>query len=98
MCLVGNHDDVVTLGVAFVGIDVLVEFLDQREDVRLVFGEQPAEMVATGRPAGLLVMVHDPAAGERLVDLRIEVITIGQHKKRKVAAQFAMDFAGEHRH
>ena len=40
MRFVGDDDDVVALGVAFFGIYVLlVEFLDEGEDVRFVFGQ-----------------------------------------------------------
>src|SRR4051812_14880298 len=55
-------------------------------------------MVAAGGPARLLVMIHNPAAGEGLVDLRIEVVAIGQHEEREVAAELAMDLACEQGH
>ena len=96
--LVADDDDVVAAGVAGLGIHVLVELLDQREDVGLVLGQQPTQVVAAARPAGVTVVVHHAAAGEGLVDLGVEIVAVGQHQEREVAAQLAMHLAGEHHH
>ncbi len=43
-------------------------------------------------------MIDHAAPGEGLVDLRIQVVTIGQNEEREVAAELAMHLAGEHHH
>ena len=98
MGLVGDDDDVVSLGVALGGVDILVELLDQGEDVGLVLGQQAAQVLAAGGPAGLAVVVHHAAAGEGLVELGVQVLSVGEHQEGEVAAQLAMHLAGEHDH
>ena len=71
--LVGDDDDVVAFRVGGAGVHVPIELLDQREDVRLVLGQQPAQMLAVLRPTGLAIVVHHAAAGEGLVDLVVEI-------------------------
>ena len=44
MCFVGDDDDIIPAGVSDVRVHVLVKLLDQREDVGLVFGEEPGQM------------------------------------------------------
>ena len=48
--LVGDDDDVVARGTALAGHDVPVELLDQREDVRLVLRQQPAQVLPARGP------------------------------------------------
>ena len=96
--LVGDDDDVVARGAALAGHDVPVEFLDQREDVRLVLRQQPAQVLSARGPAGVAVVVHHPAAGEGLIDLAVEVVAVGQHQEGEVAAELAMHLAGEQHH
>ena len=96
--LVGDDDDVVAFGVGRVGVHVSVELLDEREDVRLVRAQQPAQMLAAFRPAGVSVVVRHAAAGEGLVDLGVEVVAVGQHQEREVAAELAVHLPGEHHH
>jgi len=55
-------------------------------------------VVSTGSAALNLIVVNHAAAGEGLVDLRIQVISIGEHEESEVASELAMDFAGEHHH
>ena len=98
MRLVGDDDDVVAFGVGGPGVHVPVELLDKREDVRLVLGQQPVEVPAALRPAGVAVVVHHPAAGEGLVELVVEVVAVGQHQEGEVAAELAVHLAGEHHH
>ena len=50
------------------------------------------------RPARVAVVVHDAAAGVGLVDLGVEVVAVGQHQEREVAAQLAAHLPGEHHH
>ena len=63
-----------------------------------MLGQQSAQVAAAGSAALNLIVVNYAAAGEGLVDLRIQVISIGEHQKGEVAAEFAMDLAGEHHH
>ena len=98
MRFVGDDDDVVAFGVGRVGVHVPVELLDEREDVRFVLGQQPAQMPAAFRPAGVSVVVRHAAAGEGLVDLVVEVVAVGQHQEREVAAELAVHLPGEHHH
>ena len=55
-------------------------------------------MLAAFRPAGVSVVVRHAAAGEGLVDLVVEVVAVGQHQEREVAAELAVHLAGEHHH
>ena len=96
--LVGDDDDVVARGTALAGHDVPVELLDQREDVRLVLRQQPAQVLPARGPAGVTVVVHHAAAGEGPVDLAVEVVAVGQHQEGEVAAELAMHLAGEQHH
>ncbi|OPY86292.1 MAG: hypothetical protein A4E72_01712 [Syntrophus sp. PtaU1.Bin208] len=96
--LVGDDDEVVALGVRLFGLDLTVELLDQRKDVGLVLCQQSAEVLAAGGPAGIAVVVHDAAAGEGLVDLRVQVLAVGQHQEGEIPAQPAVDLPREHHH
>src|ERR1039457_5591876 len=44
MCLIADHDDVVTLRPSLGWIDVLVEFLDEREDVSLLLDRKSTRL------------------------------------------------------
>ena len=98
MRLIGNDDDIVALRVTFAFGHLPVELLDQREDVRLVLGQQSAQMFAARSPAWVAVMVHDAAAGKRLVDLGVEVVSVGKDEESKVAAELPVHLAGERHH
>ena len=96
--LVTDDDDVVARRVAGGRVHVPVELLDQREDVRLVLAQQPAQVLAAARPAGVAVVVDHAAAGVGLVDLGVEIVAVGQHQEGEVAAQFPAHLAAEHHH
>ncbi len=55
-------------------------------------------MLAARSPARVAVVVHHAAAGKGLVDLRVQVVAVGQDQKGEVAAQLAMNLPGEHHH
>ena len=78
VCFIGNDDDIIPLRVALVRAYALVEFLNQREDVRFVLGKQSAKMVAAARAAWISVIVHHAAACEGLINLRVQVFSVGQ--------------------
>ena len=69
MGLVGNDDHVIALRIPMLRVHFLVELLNQREDVSLVLAEQPLQVVPIARPAGVLVVIGQPASGKGLVDL-----------------------------
>ena len=96
--LISDDDDIVALGVSLVGVYVLVELLDQREDVRLVLGQQAAQVFAAEGAARVTVMVNHAATGKGLVYLRVQVFAVGQHEEGEVAAELAVHLAGEHNH
>ncbi len=66
--------------------------------MRLVLSQQPAEMVAACGTARIAVVVHHAASGKSLVNLSIQVVTVGQHQECEVPAQLAMDLAREEHH
>ncbi len=96
--LVGNDNDIIPPGVALVGIDCLVELLDQRKDVGLVLSQQFAQMLPADGAAGVAIIIDHFATGEGLVELGIEILTVSQDHKGKIAAQLAAYLAGEHHH
>src|SRR5712692_2746874 len=55
-------------------------------------------MLAAGSPARVLLVVYQPAAGEGLVDLGVEVVAIGENEKRVIPAKLAVHLAREKRH
>ena len=67
-------------------IDFLIEFLDQRKDVGLVLGKQPAQVPPAEGPAGIAVIIDHAATGKGLVDLRIQIVAIGQDHEGEVPA------------
>ena len=61
----------------------------------LVLLQKRLQMRAARRAAFVLVVVHDSASGERLVDLRVEFVAVRQDEEGEVAAELAMDLARE---
>ena len=66
--------------------------------MRLVLGQQFGQVLTACRPARVAVVVHHPATGKSLVDLRVQVVAIGQHQEGEVAAELAVHLAGEQHH
>jgi hypothetical protein len=66
--------------------------------MRFVLGQQLGEMLAARRSARVAVVVHHAAPGKGLVDLRVQVVAVGEDQKGEVAAQLAMHLAGEEHH
>jgi hypothetical protein len=95
MRLVGNDDAIVTLRIGLVRVHHLIKLLNQREDVRLELGQQAAQVVPAGCPAWVTVIVHYAAAGECLVDLRIQVVAVGQDQEGKVALECAVEVVSQ---
>ncbi len=63
-----------------------------------MLAQQPAQMRATRGAAWVAVVIHHAAAGEGLVDLRVQVVAVGEYQEGEVAAQLAVHLAGEHHH
>ncbi len=89
MRIVADGDDVVAAAIGLVRIRLLIELLKQRKDMRLVLAEQVPQMHATGSTAQSSVVVHHTVTSEGLVDLRIKVVTVGQHRKVKLLLKWA---------
>ena len=98
MGLVGHNNNVISLGVALCGVHFLIELLDQRENVPLMLGQKSAQVGTAGSTTLFTVSVNHAAAGKSLVDLRIQIVSIGKHQEREIAAELAMDLAGKHHH
>ena len=95
--LVGHHDDVRTLRQLGVALALgRAELLDQRENVAVVFGQQLLQMRAAGR-LGLL-LGHSTAGRERLVDLIVQLVPIGDDHEGPVAGQGPQHLLSEEQH
>lgn len=66
--------------------------------MRFVLGQELGEVLAARGPARVAVVVHHAASGKGLVDLLVQVVAVGEDQKGEVAAQLAMDLAGEKYH
>ncbi|MNC98618.1 hypothetical protein D3C83_166400 [compost metagenome] len=64
----------------------------------LVLREQGLKMFAARRPAWILVVIGQFAAGKGLVNLCIEIVTVCQDEKSEVAAELAVHLARKARH
>jgi hypothetical protein len=64
----------------------------------LCWASNLVQVLAARCPARVAVVVHHAASGEGLVDLRVQVVAVGEDQKGEVAAQLAMDLAGEEHH
>ena len=93
--LVGNHDHVVACRVRLAGTHLLVELLDEREDMALVLTKKRLQMRPARGSALVLVVIDNAAPGERLVDLRVEFVAVGQNQEREVAADLAVNLSRE---
>jgi len=96
--LVGNDDNVFAFRIRPVLLHVLVEFLNERKDVRLLQIQMPVQVLSAYRPARVAVVVHNAATGKGFINLRVQIITVGQHQKREIPAEFAVDFPGKQNH
>jgi len=57
-----------------------------------------AELSAIRGAARITIVIDESATGKRLVDLRIQILTVSQDDEREVAAQLAMDLPCEENH
>ncbi len=94
--LVGNHDDVVALAVGLLRIHILVEFVNQAEDVRVVLLQDSFEVVS--RRGARRVLAGDAAAGEGLVNLVVKVVPIRHQKEGEIPRHLPAHLLGEERH
>ena len=51
MRLIRDDNDIITIRKAFVGIHNLIELLNQREDVRLLLGQEPVQVISASSSA-----------------------------------------------
>lgn len=63
-----------------------------------MIGQQPDQMAAARRPARISVVVGQAASGECFIDLRIQIVSVGQDQKCEIAAELPADFPGEKDH
>ena len=97
MCLVDNNYDVAPVRVGLVRRNILVEFLNEREHVRLVLSKQTLQVPAV-IGAHLFGLADDVATGIGSIDLIVEILAIGQHQKGKIASQLAVHLSAEKHH
>ena len=90
--LVGHHDDVGPVRQLRVPLALLrSEFLDQREDESVVFCEQLLQVFAT---VSLTFFGHGPGVAEVLVNLVVEIVSVGDDEERPIARHFAQAPSG----
>lgn len=77
-------------------VDILVEFVDQAEDVGVVFLQEVFEIVSRCGPRRILA--GDAAAGKGLINLIIEVVAVGHQKESEIPRHLASNLLGEERH
>ena len=97
MRLVGEHDDIV---VRHDGLGVrLVELLDEREDIARIALKLLYQVLAARGAAALGGDTRQAtAAFERLADLLVELIAIGEHQKCRRARLRSADLLGQENH
>ena len=96
MRLVRDHNDVVAFAVGVLRIHILVELVDQAENVGVVFFQQVFQILSRCSPR--CVLAGDAAAGERLVDLIVEVVAVGHQEESEIPWHLAANLLGEERH
>ena len=98
VCFVDHYDDIITLGEhrIFLGF-IVTELMYQRKDKGLVCLQEFAELRAVFRLAFFLV-ANNLGAHKVLVNLRVEIVTVGDHQEGKVTLYFTAHFPGEHNH
>ena len=94
--LVRNHDDVVALAVGLLRVHILVELVDQAEDVAVVLLQSCSRSSPdAARGVSLSAMPH---AGEGLVNLVVEVVTVGHQQEGEIARHLPAHLLGKERH
>jgi hypothetical protein len=89
--------DVVALA-GLLRLHLSIELLDQGENKALVLGQELIQVMAAPRPAGVAVVVHHTAAREGLVDLGVEVVSVGEDQEGEIATELPVHLAGEKHH
>jgi len=55
-------------------------------------------MLTAGCTARIAVVIRYAAAGKGLVNLGVQILTVGQNQKGEIAAELAMNLAGKKYH
>ena len=76
VCLVRNNDNIVALTVWLLRVDILVELVDQAEEVTVVFFQLSSPRSSPEAARGVW-SIGDATADKGLVDLAVEVISVG---------------------
>src|SRR5205814_5341798 len=72
--------------------------LDQRKDCTMIRSQQLFEVFTILGPYFLFWLRHSSNAGERLVDLVIEIVAVGHNHKGPVARNLSQHFLSEEDH
>src|SRR3989442_1139320 len=75
-----------------------MKFLDQRKDGAMIRSQQLFEVFTILGPYLLFRLRHSPDAGERLVDLVIEIVAVSHNHKGPVSRDLAQYFLSEEDH
>src|SRR5438270_13534267 len=75
-----------------------MKFLDQRKDGTMIRSQQLFEMFTVLGSYLLFRLRHSPDAGERLVDLVVEIVAVGHNHKGPVARNLAQYLLREEDH
>ena len=98
MRLVHQDKDVIAAGKERVFFCLVVlEFMYQRKDHRLISSEKIPQLSGVLRLA-LFLVANYLCTHESLVNLIIQVFTVGNHKEGKVTMQLAFYLSHEHHH
>ena len=98
MSLIYQYKDVIASGEhgIFLGL-VILEFMDERKDHRLVARQKLSELYGILRLAFFLI-AHHLRAHKCLMYLRIQVIPIRDHQEGEIAMQLALHLSYKHHH
>jgi hypothetical protein len=77
--LIGNHDDVIPLAVGLLGINVLVELVDQAEDIPMVLLQEPFQFLA--RAGAGCLFIRQATANECPINLAVEIVSVGHEQE-----------------
>src|SRR5205823_5198765 len=75
-----------------------MKFLDQRKDCTMIRSQQLFEVFAILGPYLLFRLRHSPNAGERLVNLVIEIVAVGHNHKGPVTRNLSQHLLGKEDH
>ena len=91
MRFVGDDNDVVAIRIRIVGIHILIEAVDQREDIGLLHRQQRFQLRAGPGPHLRLVVVDEAASGKGAVNLAVQVDAVSADQKGEVRPDLPMD-------